>query len=421
MDRTGTAFAYNHLNLPKTASRAGVSVSYRYDALGTKLQKYSKVGDIETTRDYVGGIEYKKEGTGPRAIDLIMTEEGYLQNSNGSYVFHYYLRDHLGNVRAVLRKGTAETASVVVQQQDYYAFGKTKSIVTGGINSYLYNGKERQAELGDQLDYGARFYDAEIGRWNVVDPAADYYPEVSPYAYVLNDPLSYTDENGEIPGPVGAVIGIAADYVQQVGLNYFVDGKDFRTSLTDVSYWSLAVSGASGFASGGITSLTNTLTSKVGQKALTKIIDVGVDVMVSTVESAVTNKLEGGDLDVWKSFTGGLLEAGIAKYIPLKYVDKLEKKLFKKMKISANKAEKYKRRMANDSHRNKNTQKRNRTKYEEYSKKNSSYTRAYMGVKTVNDAYKAGGAEALQQLDLYLNIPPSPRPIIEVGTPTIVK
>ena len=254
-----------------------------------------------------------------------------------------------------------------------------------------------------------------------MDPAADYYPEVSPYAYVLNDPLSYTDENGEIPGPVGAVIGVAADYVQQVGLNYFVDGKDFRTSLTDVSYWSLAVSGASGFATGGISSLTNTLTSKVGQKALTKIIDVGVDVMVSTVESAVTNKLEGGDLDVWKSFTGGLLEAGIAKYIPLKYVDKLEKKLFKKMNISANKAEKYKGRMANDSHRNKNTQKRNRTKFEQYSKQSSSYTRAYMGVKTVNDAYKGGGAEALQQLDLYFNIPPSPRPIIEVGTPTIVK
>lgn len=69
---------------------------------------------------------------------------------------------------------------------------------------------------------------------------------------MLNDPLSYTDENGEIPGPVGAVIGIAADYIQQVGINYFINGKDFGTSLTDISYWSLAVSGASGLATGGI-------------------------------------------------------------------------------------------------------------------------------------------------------------------------
>ncbi|WP_149526258.1 hypothetical protein [Sphingobacterium hotanense] len=91
------------------------------------------------------------------------------------------------------------------------------------------------------------------------------------------------------------------------------------------------------------------------------------------------------------------------------------------MNISANKAEKYRRRMASDSHRKKNTQKRNRSKFEEYSKQSSSYTRVYMGVKTVNDAYKSGGAEALQQLDLYFNIPPSLRPIIEVGTPTIVE
>lgn len=247
--------------------------------------------------------------------------------------------------------------------------------------------------------------------------------KLPPYAYVLNDPLSYTYENGEIPGPVGAVIGIAADYIQQVGLNYFINGKDFSSSLTNVNYWSLAISGASGLVRGGISSLTNTLSSKVGQKALAKIIDVGIDVMVSTVENVVTDKFSAQNVDVWKSFTGGLLEAGIGKFIPLKYVDKLEKKIFKKMNVSARKAEKYKRRMANDSHRNKNTQKRNRNKFEEFSKQNSSYTRAYMGVKTVNDAYKGGGAEALQQLNLYFTSPSptSTKGIVESGMPQIIK
>lgn len=80
-----------------------------------------------------------------------------------------------------------------VQQRDYYAFGKTKSIVTAGINSYLYNGKKRQAELGDQLVHAARFYDAEIERWNFIGPMAESNFDQSVYSYVQNNPLSYFD------------------------------------------------------------------------------------------------------------------------------------------------------------------------------------------------------------------------------------
>ena len=68
-------------------------------------------------------------------------------------------------------------------------------------NKMLYNSKELQDDIiaginFDWYDYGARFYDPQIGRWHSVDPHAENYLPVSPYAYVGNNSIVRIDPDG---------------------------------------------------------------------------------------------------------------------------------------------------------------------------------------------------------------------------------
>ncbi|MCE1188321.1 MAG: RHS repeat-associated core domain-containing protein [Ignavibacteria bacterium] len=124
----------------------------------------------------------------------------------------------------------------------YYPFGLSYRLHDGGqSNRYLYNGKEQ--ESFNKLywnDYSARFYDSQLGRWHVTDPADQFH---SPYVYCANNPLNATDPDGcEMTDFINLENGKTVHVEDGVNEVRFVNDKDFTRieslSNTAMNNWS---------------------------------------------------------------------------------------------------------------------------------------------------------------------------------------
>jgi RHS repeat-associated protein len=125
--------------------------------------------------------------------DILIREPGYvyiyLSNENPTPVEVFFDDFKVEHVK-----------SPIIQTDDYYPFGLTfnnYSRENSLRNDHLYNGKELQGELNlNWLDYGARMYMADIGRWGTIDPLGEKYGRWSPYNYAIDNPMRFIDPNG---------------------------------------------------------------------------------------------------------------------------------------------------------------------------------------------------------------------------------
>ena len=171
-----------------------------------KHTKPAAANGSENLTHYIGNIIYDAG-----KLSYILTDEGRMitvdEGADRRFVYEYDLKDHLGNNRVTFMGSNLGGAIDVAQTTNYYPFGlvmnqggNTKP--TNQKNKYLYNGKELQddkmtAEALNLYDYGARFYDPQIGRWTTPDPLAEKYFNWSSYVYVINNPIKIIDPNGE--------------------------------------------------------------------------------------------------------------------------------------------------------------------------------------------------------------------------------
>jgi RHS repeat-associated protein len=216
--------SWNSLNLPNVVSFSdGSTVTYTYAADGTKLRTVHNINGAATQKDYCGSVVYENG-----VQKILLTEEDYVDLTESTPAYYYYLKDHQGNNRVVINSSGA-----VQETNHYYPFGGVFAS-TGNVQPYKYNGKELDTKKGlNWYDYGARHYDAALGRWFVVDPLAEKYYSTSVYGYCLNNPVKYIDADGRkivIGTPMQRLLGkLGLDsYVENVSKQLKQNNMDSR-------------------------------------------------------------------------------------------------------------------------------------------------------------------------------------------------
>jgi hypothetical protein len=104
-DKEITSITYNYLNLPAVITFSGTNrrIDYWYDNEGKKLRQISTDGASSTTLDYIGEFVYEKINTGASNLAYIIHPEGRVANENSTLTYEFFIKDHLGNVRQVVR------------------------------------------------------------------------------------------------------------------------------------------------------------------------------------------------------------------------------------------------------------------------------------------------------------------------------
>jgi RHS repeat-associated protein len=197
-------------------------------------QAYNSFTDLFSSGPYIGRVPDYEDNIAPKAfLNYILFDENFImqdfgfdqvstdanQNNSPTSITHDlltlhvkvqqkgYLYIYLSNENTTLVdvyfddfKITHNTG--IEQVSDYYSFGlkqNSNGFERQGMteNAYQFNGKEIQNELGiGWLDYGARMYQPETGRFFSVDQSSESYYSWTPYNYCANNPILLIDPFG---------------------------------------------------------------------------------------------------------------------------------------------------------------------------------------------------------------------------------
>jgi RHS repeat-associated protein len=166
----------------------GQNVNYTYDALNRQTSR--SAGGATTQFVYDGPevvIDRNSSGSVVDYLQGVGIDEHLRQSSPAGVL--YSLQDHLGSVAAL-----TDTGGNVVERQQYEPFGRSNG---SSLTRFGFTGRERDSATG-LLNYRARWYDSQQGRFLSEDPAG-LSAGTNLYSYAANNPILFNDPFGLSP------------------------------------------------------------------------------------------------------------------------------------------------------------------------------------------------------------------------------
>ena len=250
----------------------------------------------------------------PGPVNMVVQKSGYLYVyvSNESNM-NVYFDDVVVNHKS----------GPVLEVTNYRAFGTEIATLSAKAygklpNKYKYNGKEEVKDLDvNWSDYGARQFDASLGRWMVVDPLAEKGRRWTPYNYAFDNPINFIDPDGMWPWPsLSRLKAVYNQAVKSVGSTYNQAEAKVKSAYNQTAQ---AVSNAGTAAKKWTVENKQTLlnTAKALQDGGDKVAIIGAAAAVAGAPVAVVGAAPGATIAAAGkavSFTGAALEV-IVEYV----------------------------------------------------------------------------------------------------------
>jgi RHS repeat-associated protein len=185
--------------------------NHLYDGDGNRVK-----GTVATGTTYYVGNYFEWTGSTGTMKKYYYAGGERVAMRTGSSTVNYLLSDHLGSTSVV-----ADVSGVRTSEVRYKAWGEDRYSYGTSPTSYRYTGQRQEASIGLYF-YGARWYDAALGRFTSPDsviPAQQGVTGNDRYAYTNNNPLRFTDPSGHSVdcalGEQGCEAGYEQDETEQ--------------------------------------------------------------------------------------------------------------------------------------------------------------------------------------------------------------